>query len=368
MDERKDRLGEFAAETSPEWAVAALGSVPADPLDRLEWQQRASQIGAYRELYGWDHETEPCGPEPDGDSPEKRAAWHAAYGAMTRTDEARMSALPDGTLHHMRATYEAETAWLPPYVGAELRQVRQARSAMTVAAVRADAEAGQARQRGDTATAARHEALARSARAAGAFYAQREELDAGLMEDRAEALRLIEGPRHLAVMADSELQRRNPDIDLEPLRSAEPEAAPGRAARHHRCSRPSPSTRRAWPSGGRRCRQQIEERRGVMIPAEDPDYGYEGEAWPAYQRPDRDAVLQPPKPELRPRRRSSSTPRPRLAADVSARASYCRAKAWRWSLMSRYALPLSGYEDASIWGLRPADRDVLRAALAQHQR
>ena len=46
--------------------------------------------------------------------------------------------------------------------------------------------------------------------------------------------------------------------------------------------------------------EKLEERRGLMIPAEDPDYGYEGEAWPAYQRPDRDAVLQPPKPELRP--------------------------------------------------------------------
>jgi hypothetical protein len=36
------------------------------------------------------------------------------------------------------------------------------------------------------------------------------------------------------------------------------------------------------------------------VPAEDPDYEDEGEAWPAWQRPDRDAVLQPPKPELRP--------------------------------------------------------------------
>jgi hypothetical protein len=37
-----------------------------------------------------------------------------------------------------------------------------------------------------------------------------------------------------------------------------------------------------------------------MVPAEDPDYGYEGEAWTSHQRADRDAVLQPPKPELRP--------------------------------------------------------------------
>ncbi len=302
MDERKDRLGEFAAETSPAWAVAALGDVPADPLDRLEWQQRASQIAAYRELYGWDHETEPCGPEPDGDSPEKRAAWHAAYGAMTRTDEAGMSALPDGTLHHMRATYAAETAWLPPYVGAELRQVRQARNDLTVAAIKAGAEAALARRQGDAGRAARHEALARSARAAGAFYAQREELDAGLMDDRAEALRLIEGPLHLALMADTELRRRHPGIDLEPLRSAEPEPA---ADELPAVTDEKTAAEHAAAVAARRAavRAAIEERKGLMVPAEDPDYGYEGEAWPSWQRADRGAVLQPPKPELKPSHR-----------------------------------------------------------------
>jgi hypothetical protein len=299
MDERKERLGEFAAETSPRWAVARLGEVPADPLDRLEWQQRASQIAAYRELYGWDHETEPCGPEPDGDSPEKRAAWHAAYGAMNRTDESAMSALSDGTLHHMRATYQAETAWLPPHVGAELRQVRQGRIAMARAAVRADAEAAQARKQGDTARVARHEALARSARTVGAFYAQREELDAGLMEDRAEALRLTEGPRHLAVMAVAELQRRNPDIGLEPLRSAEPAAAPDQLPA---VTGEEGIADYAADVAARRAavRAAIEDRTGLMVPAEDPDYGYEGEAWSSHQQADRDAVLQPPKPELRP--------------------------------------------------------------------
>jgi hypothetical protein len=37
-----------------------------------------------------------------------------------------------------------------------------------------------------------------------------------------------------------------------------------------------------------------------MVPAEDPDYEADGEAWPAWQRPDKAAVLQPPKPALRP--------------------------------------------------------------------
>jgi hypothetical protein len=52
MDARKERIGEFAAETSPDWATNALGPAPGDPLDRLEWQQRAAHIGAYREMYG----------------------------------------------------------------------------------------------------------------------------------------------------------------------------------------------------------------------------------------------------------------------------------------------------------------------------
>ena len=36
------------------WALAALGPVPAQPVDRLGWQQRAASIGARRELSGYD--------------------------------------------------------------------------------------------------------------------------------------------------------------------------------------------------------------------------------------------------------------------------------------------------------------------------
>ncbi len=41
MDERKARIGEFAAEHAPPWVVHALGPVPDEPLARLDWQQRA---------------------------------------------------------------------------------------------------------------------------------------------------------------------------------------------------------------------------------------------------------------------------------------------------------------------------------------
>ncbi len=46
MDARKDRIGEHAAEHPQAWATAALGPVPARPLDRLGWQKRAAALGA----------------------------------------------------------------------------------------------------------------------------------------------------------------------------------------------------------------------------------------------------------------------------------------------------------------------------------
>lgn len=46
MDERTERIGEHAVQERPEWAVRALGPVPEDPGERLDWQQRASAIGA----------------------------------------------------------------------------------------------------------------------------------------------------------------------------------------------------------------------------------------------------------------------------------------------------------------------------------
>ena len=69
MDARKDRIGEHAAEHALPWAINALGPVPGHPLDRLDWQRRASSIGAYRELSGYDHPAEPIGPEPSRGRP-----------------------------------------------------------------------------------------------------------------------------------------------------------------------------------------------------------------------------------------------------------------------------------------------------------
>jgi hypothetical protein len=47
-------------------------------------------------------------------------------------------------------------------------------------------------------------------------------------------------------------------------------------------------------------RKAFADRQSVTIPSEDPDYGGLGRAFPEWHRPDRDAILQPPKPAITP--------------------------------------------------------------------
>ncbi len=69
MDARKDRIGEHAADGALPWAINALGPIPGHPLDRLDWQRRASSLGAWRELSGHHHPADPIGPEPPSPPP-----------------------------------------------------------------------------------------------------------------------------------------------------------------------------------------------------------------------------------------------------------------------------------------------------------
>jgi hypothetical protein len=304
MDARKERIGEHLSEHPPAWAGRVLGPVPDDPLDRLEWQRRAAEIGAYRELHGYGHPDEPIGPEPTGDSPEKRAAWHGAFAALGPADGVDLRGLPDGSLVHMRGTYETETAWAPRHVGRELRQIRASSDDAELAAIRAAAEERVARERGLDVVAGRHGALGRSWTAMAAFYrAQEAELEQ-TMEARRDWERATEETRRLAVAADSELRRRHPGQRLEPLRSAEPVGAEEErgqlvvAVGAESYETPEWITRLA--AERQVVREQLDERKAVLVPSEDPDHGYEGEAWPTWRQPDRDAILQPPRPEMRP--------------------------------------------------------------------
>jgi hypothetical protein len=236
--------------------------------------------------------------------PEKRAAWHSAFAALGPVDGVDLRSLPDGSLLHMRSTYAAETAWAPRHVGRELQRIRVSADDANLAAIRAQAEERIARDRGQRERAGRHGVLARSCAAMEAFYrAQETELEQ-TMQARQDWEHATEQARHLAVGADSELRRRHPGPRFEPLRSEEPVVtdqerdqlalAPGAGS----YETPEWITRLA--DERRAVQERLDQRKGVRVPSQDPDYEYEGEAWPAWAARDRDAILQPPKPQMQP--------------------------------------------------------------------
>jgi conjugative relaxase-like TrwC/TraI family protein len=297
MDARKDRIGEHAAANALPWAVNALGPVPAHPLDRLDWQRRASSIGAWRELSGHEHPGDPIGPEPVAAAPDMRAAWHEALAALGPADGPDVRGMPDGTLLHLRDTYPIETAWAPPYVGDELRQVRAAAQDARLAALRAAAEAQAAHRRGHHEEASQQQDLAASYQALHDAYAERETVFAAVMADRADWDGATRAQRHLAVAADAELRRRHPDRQYPPLRSAEP--------------RPFTQAHRddLTPTTGEQIREtgqwikdlaaqrhafarKLADRQSLAIPAEDPAYGDLGQAFPPWPAPSKNTILQ----------------------------------------------------------------------------
>jgi len=213
--------------------------------------------------------------------------------------------MPDGRLLHLRDTYPIETAWAPQWVGDELRQVRSGARDAGLAAAQADAEAAAAERSGHQQAAARHRVLAASYRAMAEAYRDRERVFAGVMADRADWEAATRAQRHLAVAADAELLRRHPEQRFTPLRSAEPPAAT--AAQHAEFTLTAgPDIPDAGPwikdldAGCRRFAARLADRQSLMIPAEDPDYGDLGQAFPPWPAPARDAILQPPRPEIQP--------------------------------------------------------------------
>ena len=211
----------------------------------------------------------------------------------------------DGRLWLIRDTYAAETAWAPRHVGRELRLARLGAANADLGAIRAAAEADAARKAGDHARAGRHEELAASYRAMGNRYRQQETLFAQTMTDRTEWEHATEHSRRLAIAADAELRRRHPETSIEPLHSAEPLPV-NDTDREQLTLTPDQKIGEmaAWirdlAAQRQAFREKIEERQGLMVPSEDPDWGDLGEAFPAWQAPGRDAILQPPKPQITP--------------------------------------------------------------------
>ena len=212
MDDRTRRLGQHAAQTTPAWAVTALGPVPADPAARRDWEHKAASIAAYREMYGYDHPGDPIGPEPSHQAPGPagrlaRSLRRPRPGRRTRTSApcptggCGCSATPtpprppghpatSGRNCGWPGSAPSTPAWAPS--APTPKPTPPARPATTTA------------PRGT-----RH--LAASYRALRDHYQQREQPFAQAMADRQEWEQATARSRHLAIAADAELRRRHPD-------------------------------------------------------------------------------------------------------------------------------------------------------------
>jgi hypothetical protein len=136
-------------------------------------------------------------------------------------------------------------------------------------------------------------------------YQVQEETFAKTMADRTEWERATEHTRHLAIAADAELRRRHPDQEIEPLRSAEP-APVEEAEREQLALAPDKKIGEmaTWIRDLAAQRQAfgdtLGERQTLKVPSEDPDWEDLSHAFPAPNPPAKDAILQPPRPEITP--------------------------------------------------------------------
>jgi conjugative relaxase-like TrwC/TraI family protein len=306
MDERRDRIGQHAVEHQPAWAIKALGPAPGDPEQQDRWRERASAIGAYRELFGHDDDQQLIGPEPVADHPDKRALWHEAWQALGAADETDLRDRADGSLWLIRDQYQAETAWAPKHVGRELGHVRASAEDARLRVIRSQAEAEAARKAGDGDLAGRHQQQAERSRLQESAYRMQENILAGLMDDRRAWEAATEPQRRLAVAADVELRRRNPQIRIKPLRSADPDQVTDEqraeldALPEGQHQYEPPAWVRELAEARAAFSEKIAERQSVMEPDEDPDYEDIGQAFPSWEQADWEAVLQPPKPPIPP--------------------------------------------------------------------
>ena len=298
MDDRTRRLGQHLGQHPPAWAITALGPVPADLAARHGWEQKASVIGAYREMYGYGHPDDPIGPEPAHTTPGQRAAWHQASAALSPAGASDVRAMPDGRLWLLHDAYVAETAWAPWHVGKELRLSRLGAFDAALSAIRATAEADAARKVGDLDRAGRHERLAASYRALRDLYQQREQDLAQAMTDRQEWEHATTGTRRLAIASDAEPRRRHSGQKIEPLRSAEPAPA---SDTERDVKLPETATRiRDLAAQHHASREKPSQQQHRMTPREDPDWAVLGDTLPSWWAPCPDAILRPPKPEITP--------------------------------------------------------------------
>ena len=302
MDDRQQRLGEFMAEAPPSWAERALGPVPDDPDERQAWQERASAVASYREMFAYSDPKEPIGPEPVN-SPEARQMWHAAFAALGPVDGQDLRALSDGQLLMRRDSYERETAWAPHWVSDELRAARQCADDAERDAVLSAARAEAARKQEEHDQAQLHEGKAWLSRTMAGRHRSNEAEFAKTMEARKDWEETTRQARHDALAAHSEYMRRHPDTGLPPLKSAEPDRpSEEEQAQLHQPAETyeSPAWLADMAERTRAANEEIANRRSMEVP-HDEDHEWQGQqAWPGSPALHRDAILQPPPPQIKP--------------------------------------------------------------------
>lgn len=341
MDGRQARLGRQAAEEQPLWARQALGAVPEDPARRQEWEARAGQIGAFREMFGYDHPGQAIGPEPRTTSPEARAEWHIALGVLAKIDGIDVRGLTDGQLLLRRQAYERETAWAPKYVGEELRLARMEEHRSRVDALRHDYEAAAAARRGDEEKAVQHRQTAAAYKSLGGLARQMADKFGEAQDTRRQWEAMTEPTRRLAVASDIELHRRGALESGDKLKSAEPqgfvypaERVPAdvwvqekldgglEIARGGEPEQPESRTEEQQREAlgltlkdtqmelspqvdeiaayNRERQAKIDEMATMRVPAENEEEIDLGRAWSLAAERERGAVIQPPRPEIPP--------------------------------------------------------------------
>ncbi|MBV9650144.1 MAG: relaxase domain-containing protein [Pseudonocardiales bacterium] len=235
-DDRRTMLGEEIARERPQWAIEALGPVPEDPVERLEWEDKAGAAGVARELLGHDDPTDALGAAPPANLPDKHAMWYAGHAALGLPDAGPDDrAASDGQLFARIAAYERELNWAPAYVADELEAVAKAAddagSAATVLAAKAAAEPD----------AQRAEMLRNEAQQAQAQAAILEEQRAGLergdlnralwsastavTKDRAEAAKVTLAARGIDVANPPDKTTATEWVEAHRAEQAEAEAA-----------------------------------------------------------------------------------------------------------------------------------------------
>ena len=143
--DRARELGSQVAQQQPAWATKALGAVPADAVERLEWEAKAGAVAAYREAAGFEDAERALPSAPGLTSTEKRAAWWNAWDALGRPSETRAeAALTDGQLRARVTAWQREQQWAPAHADASMRdaelRAEQARTDAILAEAAGDTE------------------------------------------------------------------------------------------------------------------------------------------------------------------------------------------------------------------------------------